>query len=154
MASLSLMIWLIYNAYLLTLCIVYFQFTRDSLKSLENFTERLVVIVCDGSHGRSASLMGLSDEFVHHSCKAYGAVAALDRPSEHVVPAPEIRVHNLTFDLHAYGNNSHEELFPQGFHLKIFGSLRHRYMALAVPKCESKLVKTLKVVLDQSVSNR
>lgn len=110
------------------------------------------MIVCDGAHGRSASLLGLSDEFIHHSCKAYGAVAALDRPTQRFVPTPDIGIHNLTFDLNAYGNDYGEDPFPNAFHLKIFGSVRHRYLSLAVPKCESKLVKTLKVVLDQSVS--
>ena len=74
-------------------------------------------------------------------------------------------MHNLTFDLDAYENDCGGggwtnggggwvpgELQPQGFHLKMFGSVRHRYMALSVPKCESKLVRTLKVALDQSVS--
>ncbi|KAI0217109.1 hypothetical protein LSAT2_030982 [Lamellibrachia satsuma] len=40
---------------------------------------------------------------------------------------------------------------PEYFHMKIFGNARYRYLALAVPRNESKLVKVLKVVLDQSV---
>ncbi len=120
---------------------------------MDNLPGRVLVIVCDGSRGHSASILGLSDEFTHHSCKAYGAVAALERSQERSIPTPETRVHNLTFDLIAYDNGCGEDPFPQGFHLKLFGSLRHRYMSLAVPKCESKLVRTLKVVLDQSVSN-
>ena len=85
-------------------------------------------------------------------CKAYGAVAALERTQETSVPTPETRVHNITFNLLAYENGGGEDSYPQGFHLKLFGSFRHRYMSLVVPKCESKVVKTLKVVLDQSVS--
>ena len=129
-----------------------FQFTKESLKELDTIAERLLVIVCDGSHGHATSLLGLSDEFVQQSCKAYGAVASIDRYEQRQIPTQEIRVHNLTFDLNAYGQNSADDPYPQGFHLKLFGSVRHRYMALAVPKCESKLVKALKVVLDQSVS--
>ncbi|ELT88966.1 hypothetical protein CAPTEDRAFT_195875 [Capitella teleta] len=127
------------------------KFCRESLKDLESITERVVVIVCDGSNGRSASLLGLSDEFVQHSCRAYGAVAALERHDQASVPTPEIRVHNLTFDLNAYGNDCDNDPYPQGFHLKIFGSARHRYISLAVPRGESKLVKTLKGILDQSI---
>lgn len=142
------------NGFSCIICISFrvFQFCRESLKDLESITERVVVIVCDGSNGRSASLLGLSDEFVQHSCRAYGAVAALERHDQASVPTPEIRVHNLTFDLNAYGNDCDNDPYPQGFHLKIFGSARHRYISLAVPRGESKLVKTLKGILDQSVS--
>ena len=83
----------------------------------------------------------------------YGAVAAMERLEVSSVPTPEIRKHNLTFDLNAYGNDNNDmNSIPHCFHLKIFGSMRHRYMALAIPRCESRLVKSLKVVLDQSVS--
>ena len=74
------------------------------------------------------------------------------------MPLPEVRVHNLTFDLTEYGYDECTELeppsdsSPENFHMKIFGNARHRYLALAVPRNESKLVKVLKVVLDQSVS--
>lgn len=119
---------------------------------MEGFPGRVLAVVCDGSRGHSASLLGLSDEFLQHSCRAYGAVAAIERPGQRLVPTPETRVHNLTFDINAYDNGCQNDPFPQGFHLKIFGTISHRYMALAVPKCESKLVRTLKMVLDQSVS--
>lgn len=128
------------------------QFNRDSLKELDCIPGRLLAIVCDGSHGRSASLLGLGDEFAQHSCKAYGAVAAIERQHACSVPTPELRVHNLTFDLDAYDNGCTNDPYPVGFHFKIFGGDRHRYLALAVPKCESGLVKTLKMVLDQAVS--
>ncbi len=91
----------------------------------------------------------------HHGVfryRAYGAVAALDRTQETSVPTHETRVHNINFDLMAYGDGLGSDPVPQGFHLKLFGSFRHRYLALAVPKSESKVVKFLKVVLDQAVS--
>ena len=122
------------------------------LKELDQILGRVIVIVCDGSRGQSARILGLSDEFSHHSCKAYGAVAALERTQETSVPTPETRVHNITFNLLAYENGGGEDSYPQGFHLKLFGSFRHRYMSLVVPKCESMVVRTLKGVLDQSVS--
>lgn len=131
------------------------QFNRETLKEVENQSGRVVAIACDGSTGRAATLLGLSDEFIHQSCKAYGACAAIERYHQRSVPTAETRAHNLTFDLGAYGNNGDEDntsLPPHGFHLKLFGSVRHRYMALAVPKCESKVVKTLKMALYQSVS--
>lgn len=122
------------------------------MKEVDQLKERTIVIVCDGSRGHTASVLGLSDEFTHHSCKSYGAVAALERPFEQSFPTPETRIHNITFDLNAYDNGCGDDPFLQGFHLKLFGSFRHRYMSIAVPRCESKLVRTLKVVLDQSVS--
>ena len=115
---------------------------------------RLLAVVCDGSHGRSATLLGISDEFWQQSCRAYGATSSIQALHQPPVPTPEIRVHNLTFDLDAYDNGTRclNDVQPVGFHLKIFGSIRDRYMSLAVPKCESRLVKILKTVLDQSVS--
>ena len=118
---------------------------------------RLVVIVCDGFKGRSASLLGLSDEFVQHSCRAYGAVAAIERADERSVPTSEIRVHNVTFDLRAYGNVTADSPPaqppppPPRFHVKIFGTVRRRFVALVVSRDESRLLKMLKVSLDQSV---
>ena len=72
--------------------------------------------------------MGLSDEFVQHSCRAFGSVAALSRQEEIFVPLPEVRVHNLTFDKNAYGGTDWFDPNPPGFHLRIFGCLRHRYI--------------------------
>ena len=129
------------------------QFNQDVAKETESMKGRVLVVVCDGPHGHAANILGLSDEFVQHPCRGYGAVAAVERPGQRLVPTPETRVHNLTFDLNAYDADCGHDPLPQGFHLKIFGSVSHRYMALAVPKYESKLVKTLKVVLDQSVSS-
>ncbi|KAK0051380.1 hypothetical protein Bpfe_019154, partial [Biomphalaria pfeifferi] len=64
------------------------KFSRDSLRELEKIEGRKLVIACDGSSGQAARLLGLSDEFLQHSCRAYGAVAALDRPEECQIPMP------------------------------------------------------------------
>ena len=128
------------------------QFTKNSLAELEAISERVLAIVCDGFNGHAASLLGLSDEYSQHSCKAYGAVSAIERADQPSVPVPEIRIHNLTFDLNAYTADYAIDPHPQGFHLKLFGSARHRYQALCVPRGDSKLVKTLRTILDRSVS--
>ena len=149
--------WMILSELVVTVLISFsvlsdsFQFNKDSLKYLDTIPGRVLVVVSDGGSGQSARLLGLSDEFVHQSCKAYGAVAAVERTDQRQVPTPETRIHGIYFDLVAYGNDLQEEEYPAAFHLKLFGSLRNRYMSLAVPKCEAKLVKMLKVVLDQSV---
>lgn len=131
-----------------------FQFTKESLTELELIFGRLVAVVCEGATGRASCLLGLSDEFVSHSCHSYGAVAILERQDQRSVPAPEIRVHNLNFHFSDLYNDVNRDLVPQGFHLKIFGTLRHRCMSLTAPRSESKTVKMLKVVLDHSVSGR
>lgn len=61
-------------------------------------------------------------------------------------------MHNLHFDLTAYGTESSEVDGYQGFSFKVFGTSRHRFMALSIPKCESPQVKCLRTVLDRSVS--
>lgn len=138
------------------------KFTRDCLKELDDISERIIAIVCDGSCGRSASLLGLSDEYTQHSCRAYGAVATIERPTtDQLLPSssssvilPEIRVHHLTIELTSHSKGSttcQNDPFPTSFHLKIFGSADQRSMALTVPRCESTIVKTLKVTLEQSV---
>ncbi|XP_067651778.1 uncharacterized protein [Haliotis asinina] len=127
------------------------KFTREHTKEIEYIPGRKLVIVCDGANGQAVRTMGLSDEFVQHTCKAYAAVAAVERPEQHNVPMPERRVHNLHFDLTAYGTDTSECDGLTGFSLKIFGSSKSRYMTLIVPKCESPLVKTLRVVLDRSM---
>ncbi|KAK6185089.1 hypothetical protein SNE40_007403 [Patella caerulea] len=127
------------------------KFTRDSIKELESIEGRRMVIVCDGANGQAVRQLGLSDEFIQHSCRAYGAVAAIDRQDASNVPLPERRYHNLFFDLSAYGTDTSQVDGHQGFSLKLFGGSRHRYMTLATNKNESVLVKTLRVVLDRSV---
>ncbi|CAG5120133.1 unnamed protein product, partial [Candidula unifasciata] len=126
-------------------------FTRDSLRDLELIEGRKLVLACDGSSGQAARLLGLSDEFAQHSCRAYGAVAALDRPDECQVPMPERQMHNLHFDLTAYGSETAEVDGFQGFSFKVFGTSRHRFMSLSIPKCESPQVKSLRTVLDRSM---
>jgi len=177
-------------------CFVVNKFTKDCLTELDAISERIVAIVCDGSEGRAASLLGLSDEYSQHSCRAYGAVATIERPSTTDLPLlpdsmscdtpsdphptggrsslfasssgvfdqsgggplssdvqfiPEIRVHHLTIDLTSHCKECVNDPFPISFHLKMFGGSAQRRLALAVPKCESRLVKSLKVMLDQSV---
>lgn len=63
------------------------QFVRQSLQELETMPDRLLAIVCDGSNGRSASLLGVSDEFFNISCKTYGAMADIERL--HLPPHPQ-----------------------------------------------------------------
>lgn len=127
------------------------KFTRDTLRELETLEGRKLVIACDGANGQTTRHLGLSDEYVQHSCRYYGAVAALERVNETQIPLRERRQHNLHFDLTAYGADSIEVDGHQGFSLKIFGTSRHRYMSLAIPRCESPLVKALRVVLDRSM---
>ncbi|KAK7500326.1 hypothetical protein BaRGS_00008549, partial [Batillaria attramentaria] len=126
-------------------------FSRDTLRELETFDGRKLVIACDGANGQTTRHLGLSDEYVQHSCRYYGAVAALERVNETQIPLRERRQHNLHFDLTAYGADNVELDGHQGFSLKIFGTSRHRYMSLTIPKCESPLVKALRVVLDRSM---
>lgn len=85
-------------------------------------------------------------------CRFYGAVAMFERTAECQIPLRERRQHNLHFDLTAYGADSGDVDGHQGFSLKIFGTSRHRYLTLVIPKCETPLVKALRVVLDRSVS--
>ncbi|KAL3860230.1 hypothetical protein ACJMK2_010384 [Sinanodonta woodiana] len=127
------------------------KFTRSTCSEIDILPGRVVVLCCDGSNGQSARILGLSDECTAHSCGMYGAVAALDLLNQTSVPTPERRVHNLTFDLSAYGPSSPEENGFSHFCFKLFGNTRHRYMALAVSKSESRVVKTLRTLLDKSV---
>ncbi|XP_023492648.2 uncharacterized protein [Equus caballus] len=77
------------------------------------------------------------------------------------VPTPEIRAHNLYLDLSAYGIEftsakkespiSHQAVKQPGFHLKIYGTFRHRYIALACPASDSKVVRFLRHTVSSSV---
>lgn len=110
------------------------------------------MIACDGRNGQASRLLGLDEFSEQHSCNAYGAIAAIERTEARDVPTPEKRVHNLTFDLSAYGAyNSENDCFP-GFSLKVFGNSKHRFISLAISKCESPVVKALRTILDRSVS--
>lgn len=72
------------------------------------------------------------------------------------VPTPEIRAHSLYFDLSAYGVEALREhrnpTTKPGFHLKIYGTFRNRYMALICPASDSKMVRFLKHTANSSVS--
>ncbi|XP_076449291.1 uncharacterized protein LOC143285758 [Babylonia areolata] len=128
------------------------KFTRERVQEVEGVKGRKVVLACDGSTGEAARLLGLSDEFEQTSCRAFGAVASMDRADQCSVPMPERRYHGLVFDLSAYGIDTSEmtDTSP-GFTLKLFGSSRHRYMSLAIPKSESLLVKNMRLILDRSM---
>lgn len=129
------------------------------------------MVICDGVQGKTASLFGLNDTFIQHSCKAYGAIATINQLNACSIPAPEIRVHNLTFNLAAFkkqdnkatakrvnNNNNHsrscssDETSALGFHLKVFGSQKQRFLTLAVPSAEAKLIKAMKLVNERPVS--
>ena len=68
------------------------QFTRERVQEVEALPGRKVVLACDGSTGEAARLLGLSDEFQQTSCRAYGAVASMDRADQCSVPLAERRV--------------------------------------------------------------
>ncbi|XP_033896517.1 uncharacterized protein si:dkey-234i14.6 isoform X2 [Acipenser ruthenus] len=77
------------------------------------------------------------------------------------VPTPEIRAHSLYFDLSAYGvdlfaggkdpQNSQQAPVKPGFHLKIYGTFRNRYMALACPASDSRVVRFLRHTANSSI---
>lgn len=73
------------------------------------------------------------------------------------MPTPEIRAHNLYFDLSAYGVEALRELRnpggKPGFHLKIYGTFRNRYMALTCPASDTKMVRFLRHTANSSVSH-
>nr|XP_057931687.1 uncharacterized protein si:dkey-234i14.6 isoform X2 [Doryrhamphus excisus] len=71
------------------------------------------------------------------------------------VPTPEIRAHRLYFDLSAYGVEALREhrnaTTKSGFHLKIYGTFRNRYMALVCPASDTKMVRFLRHTANSSV---
>lgn len=71
------------------------------------------------------------------------------------VPTPEIRAHSLYFDLSAYGVEALREhrnpATKPGFHLKIYGTFRNRYMALICPTSDTKMVRFLRHTANSSV---
>ncbi|XP_069758183.1 uncharacterized protein [Narcine bancroftii] len=130
------------------------KFTEEYLKKIPTSEFPRVIVVCDGSCGESSSVLGISSDYIVESCNAYGANAALERADQRQVPTPEIRAHSLYFDLSAYGAefaSSNKEAqglqssaLRPGSHLKIYGTFRNRYMALACPMSDSKVVKFLR----------
>ncbi|CAB1441022.1 unnamed protein product [Pleuronectes platessa] len=71
------------------------------------------------------------------------------------VPTPEIRAHSLYFDLSAYGVEALREhrnpTTKPGFHLKIYGTFRNRYMALVCPTSDTKMVRFLRHTANSSI---
>lgn len=76
--------------------------------------------------------------------------------SRRQVPTPEIRAHSLYFDLSAYGMEALREprnpTSRPGFHLKIYGTFRNRYMGLVCPASDTKTVRFLRQTASSSVS--
>ncbi|XP_078527471.1 uncharacterized protein LOC144799793 isoform X2 [Lissotriton helveticus] len=130
------------------------KFTDEYLRKIPAADWPKVIVVADGSCGESSSLLGITSDYLVESCNAYGANAALERPDQRQVPTPEIRAHSLYFDLSAYGVgisasskeslNTQQPAMKSGFHLKIYGTFRNRYMALACPTSDSKVVRFLR----------
>ncbi|WAR11352.1 hypothetical protein MAR_025532 [Mya arenaria] len=127
------------------------KFSRDCNDAVDTIPGRKLVICCDGRTGLAGQILGLSDECVYHSTGAFGALAAIERNNQTLVPRPDIRVLNIGFDLSAYVSSEYEEDTKSKFTLKIFGNSRCRFLALAVRKSDSKVVKALKTVLDKSM---
>ncbi|XP_075045100.1 uncharacterized protein LOC142104373 [Mixophyes fleayi] len=131
------------------------KFTEEYMRKMSQVQMPKIIIVADGSCGESSSLLGVNSEYIVESCNAYGANAALERPDQRQVPTPEIRAHNLYFDLSAYGidvsSSGKDTLGKPGFHLKIYGTFRNRYMALACPASDAKVVRFLRHTPNSSV---
>lgn len=127
------------------------KFDKETCKELDGIQGRLLVIACDGRNGQASRLLGLDEFSEQHSCNAYGAIAAIERTEARDVPTPEKRVHNLTFDLSAYGAYHSDNDCSPGFSLKVFGNSKHRFISLAISKCESSVVKALRTILDRSM---
>ncbi|WAR11345.1 hypothetical protein MAR_025525 [Mya arenaria] len=126
------------------------KFSRDCIDTIDVMSGRKLVLCCDGRTGLAGQILGLSDECAYHSTASFGALAAIERSSQTLVPKPEIRVHNIGFDLSAYVSSELEEKSKSTFSLKIFGNSRCRFLALAVKKSDTKIVKAMKTVLDKS----
>ncbi|XP_056382090.1 uncharacterized protein LOC130276570 [Hyla sarda] len=131
------------------------KFTEEYIRKISQGEYPKIIIVADGSCGESSSLLGVNSEYIVESCNAYGANAAFERPDQRQVPTPEIRAHNLYFDLSAYGidvsSGGKDTLSKSGFHLKIYGTFRNRYMALACPASDAKVVRFLRYTPNSSV---
>lgn len=131
------------------------KFTEEYIRKLSQGEWPKIIIVADGSCGESSSLLGVNSEYIVESCNVYGANAAFERPDQRQVPTPEIRAHNLYFDLSAYGidisSGGKDTLSKPGFHLKIYGTFRNRYMALACPASDTKVARFLRYTPNSSV---
>uniref|UniRef100_A0A3B1K925 Si:dkey-234i14.6 n=1 Tax=Astyanax mexicanus TaxID=7994 RepID=A0A3B1K925_ASTMX len=134
------------------------EFTDEYLRRIPNGEWPRVIVVADGSCGDSCSVLGISSEYNVESCHAYGANATIERLDQRQVPTPEIRAHSLYFDLSAYGidaikepRSSSQASAKPGFHLKIYGTFRNRYMALACTSADSKMMRFLRHTASSSV---
>ncbi|XP_012677696.1 uncharacterized protein si:dkey-234i14.6 [Clupea harengus] len=133
------------------------KFSEDYLRRIPCGQWPRVIVVADGSCGDSCSVLGISSDYIVESCHAYGANATIERLDQRQVPTPEIKAHNLYFDLSAYGDvlkeprsSSHTTAKP-GFHLKIYGTFRNRYMALACTAADSKMLRFLRHTSNSSI---
>ncbi|KAM8861010.1 uncharacterized protein ACB058_007985 [Synchiropus picturatus] len=131
------------------------KFTEDFLRRIPRAEWPRVIVVADGSCGDSCSVLGISSDYTVESCHAYGANAAIERLDQRQVPTPEIRAHSLYFDLSAYGVESVREhrnpTAKPGFHLKIYGTFRNRYMALVCRANDTKMVRFLRHTANSSI---
>ncbi|XP_017545115.1 uncharacterized protein si:dkey-234i14.6 [Pygocentrus nattereri] len=134
------------------------KFTDEYLRRIPSGEWPRVIVVADGSCGDSCSVLGISSEYIVESCHAYGANATIERLDQRQVPTPEIRAHSLYFDLSAYGidaikepRSSSQASAKPGFHLKIYGTFRNRYMALACTSADSKMMRFLRHTANSSI---
>nr|XP_046205779.1 uncharacterized protein si:dkey-234i14.6 [Oncorhynchus gorbuscha] len=131
------------------------KFTEEYLRKIPGSDWPRVIVVADGSCGDSCSVLGISSDYTVESCHAYGANATIERLDQRQVPTPEIRAHSLFFDLSAYGVEALREpkssAVKPGFHLKIYGTFRNRYMALVCPASDTKMVRFLRHTANSSI---
>ncbi|XP_010888773.1 uncharacterized protein si:dkey-234i14.6 [Esox lucius] len=131
------------------------KFTEEYLRRISGSEWPRVIVVADGSCGDSCSVLGISSDYTVETCYAYGANATIERLDQRQVPTPEIRAHNLFFDLSAYGVEALREqrssAVKPAFHLKIYGTFRNRYMALVCPASDAKMVRFLRHTANSSV---
>ncbi|KAG7473554.1 hypothetical protein MATL_G00097120 [Megalops atlanticus] len=131
------------------------KFTEDYLRRIPSCDWPRIIVVADGSCGESCSVLGISSDYIVESCNAYGANATIERLDQRQVPTPEIKAHHLYFDLSAYGMDAIKEprnsAAKPGFHLKIYGTFRNRYMALACPASDSKMVRFLRHTANSAI---
>ncbi|XP_034032569.1 uncharacterized protein si:dkey-234i14.6 isoform X1 [Thalassophryne amazonica] len=131
------------------------KFTEEYLRRMPQNEWPRVIVVADGSCGDSCSVLGITSDYTVESCHAYGANATIERLDQRQVPTPEIRAHSLYFDLSAYGIGAPREhrnpTTKPGFHLKIYGTFRNRYMALACPATDTRMVRFLRHTANSSI---
>ncbi|XP_071824249.1 uncharacterized protein [Apostichopus japonicus] len=126
------------------------KFTPSIGNSIHGSSKQLAILIAaDGLRGSTTSVLGLSDEFLVLPCKAYGAFSAFERSNQPQVPTPDTRVRKLKLDLSAFGSEYRlPDITKSSFHLKVFGTFRHRYMSLLCDKSESNLVRQLRITSD------